>query len=671
VNRLTTRQLILLGLVARLAFLVSPGSPYLSDLFIPFLDKAVQNPFLNPWEISPPVNFPYGSFLLAILALPRWVAYQLFGEMALGTTWLSIAQIKIIMLLTEVLLLKTMHEFTLGEKRRLVIFYWLNPIVIYISYVHGQLDLIVSAMLAISLIQLIQKRYLLSALCFAAATLSKAVALALLPFILAFVWNRLFVKDGLRVLSQWVFVFLTVSCAGFLPLALSDNLGYATIMNPETLRLFSLKFVFADNQVLYVGLMIVLALIIRLCISAKISEDGLISGCAVIFLSLVLVTNPMPGWFFWSLPSLSLIFCRYHNLPKTLYVAFCGLYLIHFAWIWPRPELLSQVGSFTLTALQTVTFVLIASIMIISLRSEAPIIRRIVPLQIGLVGNSGAGKNYFTNLLLDLTGPSQTLAIEGDDYHKWERGAAEWSQYTHLHPAANHLGRLALHTQALRQGRIVQNRHYDHSTGRFTADRTLLPVRTLIVQGLHTFFSEGLRNAFDLKIFLKPDPTLLLYWKLNRDIKTRGHTQEKVWASIASRQNDSETFIDPQAQFADWVIVMSPRSELDLSKALEDGLPELIVTYTVPNELIVHELAGALQSEAQCVVEVDPNTMAHARVTIQIFGDPEAKVIKRIGETLFPELRQITRSRKAPNWRGGLDGIHQLFSVALLQLKMQ
>src|SRR5262245_4274753 len=71
-------RIFLAGLAARIVCLPFFGAHYLHDFFIPFLDKAVTNPGVNPWSNFPPHYFPYGSILFALIAAPRWLAYQLF-----------------------------------------------------------------------------------------------------------------------------------------------------------------------------------------------------------------------------------------------------------------------------------------------------------------------------------------------------------------------------------------------------------------------------------------------------------------------------------------------------------------------------------------------------------------------------------------------------------------
>ena len=146
-----------MGLAARLACLPVFGSTYLTDLFVPFLDAAVLHPGSNPWSLSPPNFFPYGSVLFAILFTPRYLAHLLLGSAALGAGPLGLALVKAPLLLIDVGLLAILARFAPRRSRELLVFYWLNPIPFFITYLHGQLDLAGMAFLVLSLWLLIRR----------------------------------------------------------------------------------------------------------------------------------------------------------------------------------------------------------------------------------------------------------------------------------------------------------------------------------------------------------------------------------------------------------------------------------------------------------------------------------------------------------------------------------
>jgi phosphoribulokinase len=90
-------------------------------------------------------------------------------------------------------------------------------------------------------------------------------------------------------------------------------------------------------------------------------------------------------------------------------------------------------------------------------------------------------------------------------------------------------------------------------------------VQVLIIEGLHPFYDERVAELCDYKIYLDITPEVKLAWKIQRDMKERGHTLENIKASIESRKPDFDKYIDPQKAKADLVIQVLPLVTLLLS----------------------------------------------------------------------------------------------------------
>lgn len=423
------------GLAARLPFLFFLGSPFLTDLFIPFLDAWVQAPNANPWAHFDPKFFPYGSALFLVLAVPRWIGYQLFGQMALGTGPLGIALVKGPLLILDIALLVTLTRFARrwGQVRvnHVILLYWLNPILFYITYVHGQLDVAVMAFFMLALFALARDEFVKSAAWMAVATLCKFQVVALFPFLIAFVWNGKFARDALRAMGTWVVVWVGLMVAGFLPVLLAGRFGYVSTSSPEAFRLFALQLSFGpDSPALFLGLLLVLAVLGRLCLSTRITEPGLVFGSAAVFISLLLATFPSPGWYFWAVPFLALLHAVYSSIPRTLFAALTGTYLVFYA-VLPElravspqalgPEHATLVSSFSFTLMQTALGSYLLALFVYVLRFEALLLKRAKPVLIGVAGDSGAGKNTYALLMRDVFRAKNTIMVEGDNYHRWER----------------------------------------------------------------------------------------------------------------------------------------------------------------------------------------------------------------------------------------------------------
>ncbi len=123
-----------------------------------------------------------------------------------------------------------------------------------------------------------------------------------------------------------------------------------------------------------------------------------------------------------------------------------------------------------------------------------------------------------------------------------------------LDPRANYIDVLEQHLRLLRRGEAVLKPVYDHRQGTFEAPEYVKPKEFVIAEGLLGYATRGMRDCYDVKIYLDPEEELRVKWKMHRDTTKRGYTREQVLAQLARREIDSPNFIQPQRTFADIVI---------------------------------------------------------------------------------------------------------------------
>jgi uridine kinase len=669
IREILRSKIFIFGLFIKLFFLWFSGSRYLTEMFIPFLDRAVLHLGTNPWSLSSPAFFPYGPVLFGILFFPKLLGYSLLGGLALGTGPLGLALVKGPLLCLDLLLLLSLSYLEKSQHRKLLYLYWLNPVLFYITYIHGQLDVAAMAFAVLSICLMIRDKPGWSALALASGLLCKFHIIILLPLMMVFIWNQNFSKGALRKLIFWSSVFCLVSTLGFLPLLRSGNLGYATMTSPEALRVFAIKGVYDAEHGFYLGLMLILTWLGRLCIARRITARGLTYGAASAFSALLLITNPMPGWYFWVFPLLSLFFATYSTVSLSLFI-FLQLAYFNYFVVMPTISTNPFLTDISLTILQTVLFGNFMAIAIIAIPVELPLRGRARSIMIGLAGDSGSGKSRLSELLKDLFTTRNTLVVEGDDYHKWERNHEIWSELTHLNPNANDLLVMSKHAKALAKGQSITHPHYDHTTGQFTAPRKLVPAKVVIFQGLHTLFMRGLREDLDFRIFLEPDPKVRLLWMLQRDIKERGGVQQSVLDKIDRRANDAKNHIQPQRNFADWIIEYHFEESPTLDEILNDQNKKIYQRHVIWSEISLTGILELLKNIGGCEVEIEYFSDTIDRVALKISGFPTSKSIQQIAWTTFPNLRQLTHGWTPPVWRGGYDGVNQLLALSLLSSKI-
>lgn len=192
---------------------------------------------------------------------------------------------------------------------------------------------------------------------------------------------------------------------------------------------------------------------------------------------------------------------------------------------------------------------------------------------IGIVGDSGSGKTTLSAALAATIGPDRVTAICLDDYHRYDRAERARLDITALSPECNRLDLMAEHLHALGNGQAIVKPVYQHAHGTFGPDERLVPRSIVIARGLLALHTPALRSAFDLTVFLDPDPALRVLWKIARDTAKRGYTPDEVRQHLRRRQPDVERYIAPQRAHAGVIVRYAPRSDGPLDLRTEIRTP--------------------------------------------------------------------------------------------------
>jgi len=177
-----------------------------------------------------------------------------------------------------------------------------------------------------------------------------------------------------------------------------------------------------------------------------------------------------------------------------------------------------------------------------------------VPIFVGVGGDSGSGKSTLTSAFFSLFGEERIASICLDDYHSLDRQQRSLVGITALNPRANNFALMEEQLWLLKNGTPVDKPSYNHSNGSLEGPEHLEAREVVIIQGLHPFLVPGIRNAFDLKVWLDPEPGLRQVWKIQRDVKKRGYTREQVLEELQAREPDAELYVRPQRKYADMVV---------------------------------------------------------------------------------------------------------------------
>jgi phosphoribulokinase len=144
--------------------------------------------------------------------------------------------------------------------------------------------------------------------------------------------------------------------------------------------------------------------------------------------------------------------------------------------------------------------------------------------------------------------------------------------------------------QDLRNGKAILKPIYNHTSGEFDAPEYIEPKKFVIVEGLLGYSTKTARDAYDVKVYLAPPEDLRAKWKVKRDTRKRGYSEEEVLEALRKREPDSEAFIRPQREWSDVIVSFIPPT--DESAADNDLLLDvkLVLRPTLPHPDFTHIL---------------------------------------------------------------------------------
>ncbi len=608
--------LFILGLLFKILLGTFLSSKFLSDLFIPFIDYFVESGFSNPYErflnVGEKDYFPYPAFMLYIMSLPR----LLFGWIFPENPFFNLFLYRLPLLFADIgiflVLKKWLKTYSI---KKLIYFYWLSPVLIYISYVHGQLDVIPIFLLFMSLYFLFENKLISSAFLLGLSLAAKTNITLVYPFFFVFL-----ISKGLKLKHIALFVFISLSSFFIVNIQYIFSSSFIEIVfhNKEQEKLFS-PFIHWGSLIIYMIPATLLVLFTKAVLLKNYNRDIFLVFLGFCFGIILLFIPPMQGWYFWIIPFLAYFYIK-SSQHLFLFFGLQGFYILYFIFSknadylevfqFLLPDIatndvvyvyLSNVGmdsdkfsGLAMTFLQITLLMNCICIYRKGLHSYTQNKLTALPFLIGIGGDSAVGKTTISKALLGIFKPSNTTVLHGDDMHKWERGSKEWSEFTHLNPKANYLHRETDFLKRLKSGEIIYRKHYDHSLGEFIKNRPIRPNNLIIFEGLHSFYLDSQNELYDLKIFINPEIELHYHWKIIRDTEERGYLKKDILESIRKRKFDSNKYIKTQVNKAD--ILIEPLA-LEKIKNIGDKDEEVEIYYrlSLSNSVYMESIVEAFK----------------------------------------------------------------------------
>jgi uridine kinase len=662
------RLIFLAGLALKFILIFTISSSSAELWFGPFLKLALSDFSLDPWAKWISSNgsylaFPYGYSMLASF-IPLGIVFNYFTIETLLTYKISI-------LIFDFLLLLTFIKLFPGRDRVIFLGYWLSPIIIFASYIHGANDLIPIFFLTTSFLYLKESKFLKSALLLSLAISAKISMLLALPFCLIYIAHK---KLEIKNIYLYISVLCTSLLILFSPMFFSKEFYSMIFLNPEIGKLYNFSFTFPNGSSLLLTPIFIVLSLFSIWSVKKINFDIFYILTGLSFLGLVLLSAPSLGWFMWVIPLLIMFQNKEIKYSYFLTLVFSLLFVLNYSVLMPVKTSWGSVYSFNFigvdfgrfASLTFTCFISFGLILFFKIAKELIIHNDYFklgknPFSIGIAGDSGVGKDSLSDSIIKIFGENNVCRISGDDYHFWDRKKSIWNYFTHLNPIANDLESFYKNLTALKAGNSIISRSYNHDNGirgsLIETDSNLF----LLASGLHAFYNSPLRECYDIKIFMHMDENLRFHFKKLRDSNKRGYSSNDITKAFKKRIIDSEKFVQPQMQHADLVFYVEP-SKKSKNFSLDIRSPlKLKLTVTTKDENIASSLIKVLTGICELDVSTRHLPVAHG-TEILIQGEVSSENLNLASKILCPRVLKLIDIH--PIWEKGVLGLMQLIVLA-------
>jgi phosphoribulokinase len=174
------------------------------------------------------------------------------------------------------------------------------------------------------------------------------------------------------------------------------------------------------------------------------------------------------------------------------------------------------------------------------------------PIIIGITGEAATGKTTLGRNMVEFLGRRDSLLIDLDNY-QYSRAVKQEMGVTGQHMKGTKRDKLRFDLRELKKERPAFKPRYEFKTGNILSEVRIYPKKHIFITGSSAMF-DGIREECDLTIFLDAPESLLLVRRLERDVKQRGYSVERVLRLFPELGKDYQRFIEPARDVADMVM---------------------------------------------------------------------------------------------------------------------
>jgi len=179
-------------------------------------------------------------------------------------------------------------------------------------------------------------------------------------------------------------------------------------------------------------------------------------------------------------------------------------------------------------------------------------------LFIGICGASGSGKTTLAEELAKMA--NKSILIINQDAYYYDHPDMSFDERCKLNydePGIFDHDLLLEDVRSLLSGKRVLRKRYDYSNHRRApqTEEYLEPHDVIIIEGIHAFYDERLRNLMDLKLYVRVDSDICLLRRIQRDINERGRAIDNISSQYLSTVKPMfDQFVRNYEQYADVIV---------------------------------------------------------------------------------------------------------------------
>lgn len=178
-------------------------------------------------------------------------------------------------------------------------------------------------------------------------------------------------------------------------------------------------------------------------------------------------------------------------------------------------------------------------------------------LIIGICGASGSGKSTLAKEL-EARLHKRCVYLKQDCYYKDhpDMSFEERVGINYDEPKAFEHDALREDLFTLREGKPIFAKNYDYTQHRRCDSGVRIePADVVLIEGIHVFYDEAVRDLLDFKIYIQVDPDVCLLRRVKRDIRDRGRSIEGVYRQYLDTVKPMyEKYIRNYIEYADLIV---------------------------------------------------------------------------------------------------------------------